>query len=245
MLLALSAAGTLAVSPNYKGCLSSTAKQQRYCDASLSVDDRLDAMFAHLNLSEKIAMISPQPDLGSDTCGDHTAGKDAIGLPDYFWLTEANSNVAALCYPGVKYACPTTFVGPLNMGASFNDTSWRLKGATLGTEMRAFNNLGWHRRNTENKIGLTGFGPNINLVRDPRFGRASELHHARKGRESRPPFVGRPQGGSSGGGVSRAGERWGAQRSAERRWPPLPASIPFAPPMHLLPPLHSVRHRCQ
>ena len=42
----------------------------------------------------------------------------------------------------------------------------------MGTEMRAFNNIAWHRRTAENKIGLTGFGPNINLVRDPRFGRA-------------------------------------------------------------------------
>jgi beta-D-xylosidase 4 len=155
-------------------------------------------------------MISPQPSLGSDTCGDHTAGKPSIGLPDYYWLVETNTNVAARCYPGKEFACPTTFVGPLNMGASFNRSSWRLKGGVLGTEMRAFHNIAWHRSNTQNKIGLTGLcalprplnlritaslpqtclacwprgrriaprvrsGPNINLVRDPRFGRASEL----------------------------------------------------------------------
>merc|ERR1719498_1990534 len=41
--------------------------------------------------------------------------------------------------------------------------------------MRAFNNLGWHRHASGDKIALTGFGPNINIARDPRFGRASEL----------------------------------------------------------------------
>ena len=41
--------------------------------------------------------------------------------------------------------------------------------------MRAFNNLAWHRGNANDKIALTGFGPNINIARDPRFGRASEL----------------------------------------------------------------------
>ena len=132
-------------------------------------------MFANLTLDEKIGMISPQRRYGSDTCGDHTGGSDPIGLGDYYWLVETNTNVAAQCYPGVKYACPTTFIGPLWMGASFNRTSWNLKGGILGTEMRAFHNLAWHRGNTENKIGLTGFGPNINIARDPRFGRTSEL----------------------------------------------------------------------
>lgn len=42
--------------------------------------------------------------------------------------------------------------------------------------MRAFNNLNWHRGGgVLQKIGLTGFGPNINIIRDPRFGRNSEL----------------------------------------------------------------------
>merc|ERR1712232_462209 len=44
--------------------------------------------------------------------------------------------------------------------------------------MRAFNNLGWHRgtRDSPNGlIGLSGYGPNVNLVRDPRWGRNSEV----------------------------------------------------------------------
>eukprot|EP00937_MAST-01D_sp_MAST-1D-sp2_P007217 g7217.t1 len=166
---------TGSVTPNYKGCESALAKAQPYCDESLSIDARLDAMFANLTLLDKIGMISPQRQFGSDTCGDHTAGADAIGLGDYFWLVETNTNVAAKCFPGRPYACPTTFIGPMGMGASFNRTSWRQKGGVLGTEMRAFHNIAWHRGNAENKIGLTGFGPNINIARDPRFGRASEL----------------------------------------------------------------------
>ena len=66
----------------------------------------------------------------------------------------------------------------MGLGASFNRTLWRAKGAVLGSEMRALNNLGWHRAaGDESKafIALTGFGPNINIARDPRFGRSSEL----------------------------------------------------------------------
>jgi hypothetical protein len=39
--------------------------------------------------------------------------------------------------------------------------------------MRALRNIGASRFSPGNpfKIGLTGFGPNINIARDPRFGR--------------------------------------------------------------------------
>lgn len=99
--------------PNYKGCVSDLAKAQAYCDESKTIDERVDLLLKELTLEEKINSISPQPALG-DTCGDHTAGKTEIGLPDYFWLTETNSNVAAHCY-SEKYKCPSTFVGPLGM----------------------------------------------------------------------------------------------------------------------------------
>jgi len=51
-------------------------------------------------------------------------------------------------------------------------------GKVLSDELRAFNNIGWHRGTKDapaSKIGLSAFGPNINIVRDPRFGRNSEL----------------------------------------------------------------------
>ena len=117
-------------------------------------------------------MISPQPKLG-ETCADHTAGKASIGLPNWSWLTETNTAVAGACVSEGK--CATTFSGPLGMAASFNRTSWRLKGSVMGSEMRAFNNLGWHRGNVGDQVTLTAYGPNINIARDPRFGRTSEL----------------------------------------------------------------------
>jgi beta-glucosidase-like glycosyl hydrolase len=65
----------------------------------------------------------------------------------------------------------------MNMGASFNRTSWYLKGEVLGRELRALNNLGWGFAggNVQDRVGISGYGPNINIARDPRFGRNSEL----------------------------------------------------------------------
>jgi len=46
------------------------------------------------------------------------------------------------------------------------------EGEVFGNEMRAFNNINWHRTTNDGNdfIGLTGYGPNINIARDPRFG---------------------------------------------------------------------------
>ena len=68
------------------------------------------------------------------------------------------------------------------MGASFNRTNWRLKGLVMGTEMRAFNNARWPRFNYDsgNFIGLTGYGPNINIARDPRQAPLAELTRAHR-----------------------------------------------------------------
>ena len=109
-------------------------------------------------------------------CNDHTNGVPRLDVPQYMWLVETNTGVNSACYGQGK--CATTFPGPMGMAASFNRSAWRLKGETLGAELRAFNNLRWHRDaggTTSEKIGLTGFGPNINIARDPRFGRSSEL----------------------------------------------------------------------
>merc|ERR1719235_2683551 len=60
------------------------------------------------------------------------------------------------------------------MGATFNRTAWQLKGKVLSTEVRAFQNNGG-KRGLGKPTGLAAYGPNINIVRDPRFGRNSEL----------------------------------------------------------------------
>ena len=51
----------------------------------------------------------------------------------------------------------------MGMGSSFNKTSWQAKGEVFGSEMRAFNNLNWHRTTNDGNdfIGLTGYGPNV------------------------------------------------------------------------------------
>eukprot|EP00164_Ancoracysta_twista_P003087 GFYU01004121.1.p1 GENE.GFYU01004121.1~~GFYU01004121.1.p1 ORF type:complete len:789 (-),score=304.22 GFYU01004121.1:39-2405(-) len=162
--------------PNYQGCISDTAKSFKYCDTSYSTEARVADLMSHLTLDEKLGLIGPDPKYGSCSCINKAI--DRLGLPRFMWLVETNTGVNSNCYAEGK--CATTFVGPLGMGASFNKTSWRQKGDVISTEMRAFANSQWYRAIPDQpwgyyKIGFTGFGPNINNPRDPRFGRTSEL----------------------------------------------------------------------
>jgi len=62
----------------------------------------------------------------------------------------------------------------MGLAASFNRSSWREKGVVTGTETRGFVNDNKQSRH-QLPPSLSGYGPNINIYRDPRFGRASEL----------------------------------------------------------------------
>jgi hypothetical protein len=165
---------------SYHGCLPGSAgATMKWCNFALTHTERLASLLGELTIEEKMGLLGPDPTLGS-TCNDHTAGVPRVGLSRYMWLVETNTGASSQCLSNGagESKCATTFNGPLGMGASFNRTSWRLKGGVVGTEIRAFNNMGWNRDaggTTNEKIGLTGYGPNINNPRDPRFGRLSEL----------------------------------------------------------------------
>ena len=106
-----------------------------------------------------------------DQCDTCPCAVPRVGLPTYAYLVEVNTAVAAVCLKG---KCATVFSGALGLAASFNRTVWKQKGDVISTEMRAFSNHGG-KRGLGKETGLMGFGPNINVVRDPRFGRNSEL----------------------------------------------------------------------
>lgn len=103
-------------------------------------------------------------------CTVNTVPINRIGLPRYRWLVEANSCINSGCLGG---NCNTIFVSPNTMAASFNRTSWWHKGDVVSTDMRVANNYG--DGSQTDQVGLTGYGPNINMVKDPRYGRNSEL----------------------------------------------------------------------
>ena len=161
--------------PRYRGCTDpGAASKWPYCDVTKSDGERVDSMLALLNLTDLIALISPTE---KPFCMSHTNAIPKAGLPKYVWLTETNSCVmiedglkSCLSVPAgsASTGCVTVFVGPTGMAASFNQTAWAGKGTVMSNELRAANNVG-------QDTGLSGFGPNINILKDPRYGRNSEL----------------------------------------------------------------------
>jgi len=158
--------------PNAHGCLDAAVRGLPFCDASLPVADRVADLLGRLTLAEKIALTGSGP--YADDCDLTDVGVPRLDVRPHMWLVETNSMVASQCYGAT---CATLWPSGNNLAATFNRTVFSLKGAVLGDEMRALNNLGWHRADTQSstRVGLNGFGPDINQPRDPRNGRAGEL----------------------------------------------------------------------
>ena len=157
------------------GCYN-ISKDLPFCNSNLPINDRVKDLVGRMTIDEKIGVVAGDPRSNVSTCNNMDSGVPRLGIPAYMNLVEVNTGVTAQCYAPEK--CSTTFVGPTGIGASFNKTSWNLKGKVISDEFRAYNNLNYYRGNGDKGIaylGLTGFGPNINIVRDPRWGRNSEV----------------------------------------------------------------------
>lgn len=165
--------------PNFYvwGCLPGNVSADfPFCDSSKTVEDRLDDLIGRLTTEEKIGLMSADSTTHVSTCNFMDSGVMRLGIPHYMQLVETNTAVASTCLG--PYKCSTNYPGPTGLGGTFNRTLWWAKGHAMGQEMRAFNNLNWYRATDDapySLIGLNGYGPNINIARDPRYGRTSEL----------------------------------------------------------------------
>lgn len=141
------------------GCGSGGAfSTAAWCNTSLPFAARADAILAEASLGEVTAMM-----------GNANSGIPRLAIP---------TNAFSECLHGVltgcgaaagpdSTGCPTSFPSALGMGASFNTTMFADVATAIGTEGRALNNQG--------VAGLTYWAPDINLFRDPRWGRGQEV----------------------------------------------------------------------
>lgn len=147
-----------------------------YCDASLPLDTRVADLTGRLSLVEKL----DQMRMTNDADEYHLAGVPRLGVPPLV-LSECLHDIGDSDDETGKYTClggapkhnesaqcPTTYPSPVALGASFDEDLWRRIGAAVGAESRALHNAGVER------AGLICWSPVVNLVRDPRWGRADE-----------------------------------------------------------------------
>ncbi|KDP32160.1 hypothetical protein JCGZ_12621 [Jatropha curcas] len=130
-----------------------------FCNQSLSITTRAQSLISLLTLQEKIFQLS-----------DNASGIPRLGIPPYEWWSESLHGIA-INGPGVSFSngpvsAATGFPQVIVTAAAFNRTLWFLIGSAIAIEARAMYNVG--------QAGLTYWAPNINVFRDPRWGRGQE-----------------------------------------------------------------------
>lgn len=84
------------------------------------------------------------------------------------WWSEALHGVQSSCANGASgRRCPVSFPAAISTAASYNSSLFHAVGDAVGTEARALSNIGA-------ADGFTFWSPNINIARDPRWGRGQE-----------------------------------------------------------------------
>lgn len=153
-LLVLGFSGFAAAQPP---CNVPSVADLPFCDHRLDVVERVTDLLRRLSVAEKISQL-----------GNSAPAIDSLHIPAYQWWSEALHGVAYS--PGVSFGgevpVATSFPQVIGLGATFNMTLVRQMGGFISTEARAMHNVG--------RSGLTFFAPNINIYRDPRWGRGQE-----------------------------------------------------------------------
>lgn len=130
-----------------------------YKDTSLSFEERAKDLVSRMTLEEKT------PQLINDA-----PAIPRLGVREYNWWNEGLHGVAAL-------GDATVFPQSVGMAAAFNEPLMHEIGDVVSTEFRAKHFSKLHRFGGSDWFaGLTVWAPNINIFRDPRWGRGQETY---------------------------------------------------------------------
>lgn len=100
---------------------------------------------------------------------------DRLSIPYYNWWTECLHGVAGSCTSDGR--CPTSYPMPIGLGATFNMHLVNRMASQISSEARRMyveNAKQWKEKPKWHFIGLDFWAPNINIFRDPRWGRGME-----------------------------------------------------------------------
>src|ERR1039458_10008647 len=129
-----------------------------YKNADAPLDKRVADLLSRLTVAEKV----------SQMMNDSTA-IERLGIPAYNWWSE--------CLHGVARAGrATVFPEPIGLAATWDPGLIFRMATAISDEARAKNNEFQRRGKRSMYQGLTFWSPNINLVRDPRWGRGMETY---------------------------------------------------------------------
>ena len=129
-----------------------------YQNPELSIEKRVDDLISRLTLEEKVAQLSY-----------NAPAVERIGLPEYNWWNECLHGVA-------RNGRATIFPQAIGMAASWDTDMMKRVGEAISIEARAKYNVSIKNGYRGRYQGLTFWTPNINIFRDPRWGRGQETY---------------------------------------------------------------------
>ncbi|HKF55911.1 MAG TPA: glycoside hydrolase family 3 C-terminal domain-containing protein [Blastocatellia bacterium] len=130
----------------------------KYKDPHLSIDVRVDDLVARMTLEEKVSQLM-----------NAAPGIPRLDIPAYDWWNESLHGVARAGYA-------TVFPQAIGLAATWDTDLMHRVADVISTEARAkyYDAL---RKNDHGRYkGLTMWSPNINIFRDPRWGRGQETY---------------------------------------------------------------------
>lgn len=133
-------------------------QNEPYKDASLSPKERAADLVERLTLEEKVALMQ-----------NASPAVPRLGIKPYEWWNEALHGVG-------RAGLATVFPQAIGMGASFDDVLLYEVFNAVSDEARAKTRLARERNSYKRYQGLTFWTPNINIFRDPRWGRGQETY---------------------------------------------------------------------
>lgn len=131
-----------------------------YKNSQLPIDVRVNDLVSRMTLKEKVSlMMYNAPQI------------DRLEIPAYNWWNECLHGIAR------SEEKTTVFPQPIGLAATFNPKELQKSAEMISDEGRAVYNLSVKKGNTAKRYtGLTFWTPNINIFRDPRWGRGHETY---------------------------------------------------------------------
>lgn len=134
------------------------AQDMPYKDVTLSAEERAADLVGRLTFDEKILLMM-----------DASPAIDRLGIPEYNWWNEALHGVG-------RNGLATVFPQCIGMAATFDDSLVYRAFDVVSTEARAKYNECRRHGSHGRYQGLSFWTPNVNIFRDPRWGRGQETY---------------------------------------------------------------------
>jgi len=129
-----------------------------YLDPALTLDQRVSDLVARMTIAEKVSQMQ-----------NEAPPIERLQIPGYDWWNEGLHGVARSGYA-------TVFPQAIGLAATWDTLLVQRVGDVISTEARAKYNEAQREGNHSIFYGLTLWSPNINIVRDPRWGRGQETY---------------------------------------------------------------------